>query len=108
MVDKREKRKTKNFDIFIMELSTKISKYIKLTNYNKRKIAATLKSANIKLSPETFIAKAWVKAGLTLLLIVPVFLVFPIIFPVILFLSVAIYFKEINSAKEALRNEEKT
>jgi Flp pilus assembly protein TadB len=103
VVGQREKKKTKNFEVFIDELSMKTSKYIKLTDYNKRKIAATLRSANIKLSPETFIARAWVKAGLTLLLIVPVFFIFPIIFPVILFLSIAIYFKEIRSAEEAVR-----
>jgi len=103
VVGQREKKKTKNFEVFIDELSMKTSKYIKLTDYNKRKIAATLRSANIKLSPETFIARAWVKAGITLLLIVPVFFIFPIIFPVILFLSIAIYFKEIRSAEEAVR-----
>jgi len=102
-IDRREKKKTKNFEVFINELSMKTSKHIKLTDYNKRKIAATLRSANIKLSPETFIARAWVKAGLTLLFIVPAFFMFPIIFPVILFLAIAIYFKEIRSAEEAVR-----
>jgi Flp pilus assembly protein TadB len=102
-IDRREKKKSKNFEMFINELSMKLSKFIKLTDYNGRKISATLKSANIKLSPETFIARAWVKAGLTLLFIVPAFLIFPIIFPIILFLSVAVYFKEIRSADEAVR-----
>jgi Flp pilus assembly protein TadB len=103
IIGRREKKKSKNFEIFIKELSMKLSKLIKLTDYNKRKIAATLKSANIKLSPETFIARAWVKAGLTLLSIVPAFFIFPIIFPVILCLAVAVYFKEIRSAEEAVR-----
>lgn len=102
-IDRREKKKSKNFEIFINELSMKLSKFIKLTDYNKRKIAATLKSANIKLSPETFITRAWVKAGLTLLFIVPAFFILPIVFPVILFLAVAVYFKEIRSADEAVR-----
>lgn len=102
-IDKREKKKSKNFDVFINELSMKVSKFIKITDYNKRKIASTLKSANIKLSPETYIARAWVKAGLTLLFIVPAFIIFPIIFPVILFLAIAVYFKEIRSAEEAVR-----
>jgi Flp pilus assembly protein TadB len=102
-IDRREKKKSKNFEIFINELSMKLSKFIKLTDYNKRKIAATLRSANIKLSPETFIARAWVKAGLTLLFIVPAFLIFPIVFPIVLFLAVAVYFKEIKSADEVVR-----
>lgn len=102
-IDRREKKKAKNFEVFINDLSMKVSKFIKLTDYNKRKITATLRSANIKLSPETFIARAWVKAGLTLLFIVPAFFIFPIIFPIILFLAVAVYFKEIRSADEAVR-----
>ena len=102
-IDKREKKKTKNFEIFINDLSMRSSRIIKLTDYNKRKMAATLRSANIKLSPETFIARAWLKAGMTLLFIVPAFFIFPIIFPVILFLAVAVYFKEIRSADEAVR-----
>ncbi|WFD10863.1 secretion protein F [Tepidibacter hydrothermalis] len=102
-INRREKKKSKNFEMFINELSMKLSKFSKLTDYNRRKISATLKSANIKLSPETFIARAWVKAGLTLLFIVPAFLIFPIIFPLILFLAVAVYFKEIRCADEAVR-----
>jgi len=102
-IDRREKKKSKNFEMFINELSMKLSKFIKLTDYKRRKISATLKSANIKLSPETFISRAWVKAGLTLLFIVPAFLIFPIIFPMILFLAVAVYFKEIRGADEAVR-----
>ena len=102
-IDKREKKKTKNFEIFINDLSMRSSRIIKLTDYNMRKMAATLRSANIKLSPETFIARAWIKAGMTLLFIVPAFFIFPIIFPVILFLAVAVYFKEIRSADEEVR-----
>ena len=102
-IDKREKKKTKNFEIAINDLSMRLSRIIKLSDYNKRKMAATLRSANIKLSPETFIARAWLKAGMTLVFIIPAFFIFPIIFPVILFLAVAIYFKEIRSADEAVR-----
>lgn len=102
-IDKREKKKTRNLDVLINSLSMRCSKFVKLTDYKKRKLKATLKSAGIRLSPETFISKAWIKAGMTLLFIIPGFFIFPIIFPVILFLAVAIYFKEIRSANEAVR-----
>ncbi|MDA3845703.1 MAG: secretion protein F [Vallitaleaceae bacterium] len=102
-VDRREKKKAKNFEVFINEISMKVGRFIKLTEYNKRKLAATLKSADIKLSPETYIARAWVKAGLTLIFIVPALLIFPLLFPVILFLSIATYFKEIKSADDAVK-----
>jgi len=103
IVDRREKKKTKNFEILINELSMKSSSLVKLTDDNKRKLKATLKSADIKLAPETFIARAWVKAGLILIFIIPALLIFPLIFPVLLFLSVAIYFKEIKSAEDAIK-----
>lgn len=102
-VDKREKKKSKNFDVFINEISMKVGKFIKLTDYNKRKLTATLKSAGINLAPETYIARAWVKSGLTLLFVIPALLFIPLLFPVVLFLAVAIYFKEIRSAEDAVK-----
>jgi hypothetical protein len=104
-VDKREKKKTQNFETLINEISMKVGRFIKLTDYNKRKLGSTLKSADIKLAPETFVARAWVKAGLTLIFIIPALLIFPLLFPVILFLSIAIYFKERRSAEDALKEK---
>ena len=62
-INKRQKKKVKNPDVFILELSTKISKYIKINDYKKRKFTASLKSAEINLSPETYIGRAYVKAA---------------------------------------------
>ncbi len=103
VINQRERKKSKNLHVMIDDLSMRLSKFIRLTDYNRRKLSSTLKSADIKLSPETFIARAWLKAGMTLLFIIPAIFIFPIIFPVILFLSVAVYFKEIRSADEAIR-----
>lgn len=102
-IDKREKKKSQSLDVVVSSIAVKLAKFIKLSDYKHRKLQATLKSASIKLSPEAYIAKAWVKAGLTLLVIVPAFFIFPIVSPVILFLSVAVYFKEMRSADEAVR-----
>lgn len=103
VINQRERKKSKNLHVMIDDLSMRLSKFIRLTDYNRRKLSSTLKSADIKLSPETFIARAWLKAGMTLLFIIPAIFIFPIIIPVILFLSVAVYFKEIRSADEAIR-----
>lgn len=105
IIDRREKKKTRNAEVFINEISVKCSKLVRLTDYKKRRLRATLKSSGIKLSPETFIARAWVKAGLTLLFVIPALFIFPLLFPVILFLAVAIYFKEIKSADDAIKNK---
>lgn len=103
VINQRERKKSKNLHVMIDDLSMRLSKFIRLTDYNRRKLSSTLKSADIKLAPETFIARAWLKAGMTLIFIIPAIFIFPILFPVILFLSVAVYFKEIRSADEAIR-----
>lgn len=100
-----DKRKTKSFDIILIELSTHLSKFIRLDQYKRRKTEATLKSAGIPLTPETFTAKAIIKAGLTALGIIPALLIFPIISPLVIFLAITIYFKEVMTADEALKKK---
>jgi Flp pilus assembly protein TadB len=106
-VNKRDKRKSKNLELFIIEIAEKLSKILKISPYKKRKLMSTLKSAEINLTPETFIAKAYVKAGFILLSIIPALFIFPILAPVILFTAIAMYFKEINSADQALKEKRK-
>lgn len=105
IVNKREKKKSKNFEVFINELSMKVGRLIKLTDYNQRRLSAILESAGIMLTPETYVARAWVKAGITLLFIIPALLLFPLLFPVVLFLAVAVYFKEIRRAEDAVKEK---
>ncbi|MFA9399292.1 MAG: secretion protein F [Clostridiaceae bacterium] len=104
-ISRREKKKTQNIEVYILEAATKVSKIIKLNDYKKRRMTAILKSAEINLTPETYIARAYVKAGLVLLSIIPALIILPILTPVIMFLSVAIYFKEIKLAEEKVRKQ---
>lgn len=99
------KKKIKTFDAFIYKLSLKLSKLIHFDGYKKRKVAATLKSAGINLTPETFVATAWIKTGLILLAVFPALLIFPLLTPVILFLAIAVYFKEIRRADDMLKKK---
>ncbi|GKX31375.1 hypothetical protein SH1V18_38550 [Vallitalea longa] len=104
-INKRDKRKSKNLELFILEMSQKLSKIIKLNSYKKSKLTSTLKSAGINLTPETYIAKAIVKEGLILLSIIPALFIFPILVPVIIFTSVTMYFKEVSNADKALKEK---
>jgi Flp pilus assembly protein TadB len=102
-VIKQDKNKVKVYDVFISELSARVSKFIKPDDYRKRKLASTLKSTEISLMPETYIATAWVKAGLMFLLIIPAIIFFPVIGIVVLFLAITTYFKEIQRADKMLK-----
>lgn len=100
-----DRRKTKNLDALVLELSSRLSKFIRLDKYKRRKTEATLKSAGIPMTPETFMAKAIIKAGLAALGIIPAYLIFPILCPIFAFLAITIFFREIQSADEALKKK---
>lgn len=104
-ISRREKKHTRSIEVYILLISTKLSKLIKLNDYQKRKLLGTLKSAEINLTPETYIARSYVKAGLILISIIPALFILPIITPVIVFLTVAVYFKEIKSAEDKVKKQ---
>lgn len=103
-VRSRQKRRPKKPDAVILDMAVRVSKIIRLTDFKKKRMEATLKSADIALTPETYTAQAIVKAGLAGLLIIPVLLLLPLLAPVILFLTVAIYFREIRRVDEIVKN----
>ena len=104
-VTSREKKQAKSLEAIIFDLAVKLSKYIKLGDYKKRKMISTLKSADVNLSPEMFIAKAIVKALLILAFVIPCLAFLPILAPIFIFLSIAIFFKEYNAADEIVKKK---
>lgn len=102
---KMDKKQAVSLEAIIFELSSRLSRLVRLDSYRRRKLEAVLKSAGMKLTPETYIARAWVKAGLIALLIFPLLFIFPILCPVVLFLAVAVFFKEQQTADEIMRQK---
>lgn len=98
----KQKSKAKNVDVLIGSLSVKLAKYLPMDEYKKNRMKNTLKAAGINQSPEEFMAFALVKALLVVLGVIPCLLVLPLLAPVLLFLAVMIYFKEIKKADEKL------
>lgn len=97
------KKESKSLDAVVMDMALKAARLVRLSDFKRRKLEATLKSADIQMTPETYIAKAWVKAALVGLLIIPILLIFPLLAPVILFLAIAIYFREMKQADEIVK-----
>jgi Flp pilus assembly protein TadB len=104
-VTRREKKQAKSFEAIVFDLAVKLSRFIKMNEYKKRKMTATLKSADVSLSPEIYTAKAIVKA---LLFLSPAFLclvILPILAPIFIFLAIAIFFKEYGAADEIVKKK---
>ena len=76
-----------------------------MEGFKRRKLESQLKSAGLNVTPEIYVARAWVKGGLTALLALPLLPIFPILSPVVLFLAVTIFFREKKQADEIVRQK---
>ena len=99
---KQTGEKAKSIDAMITAWSVKLAKYLPMDEYKKIRMQHTLHAAGMKETPEEFTAYAILKAGLIALAVIPCLLVFPLLAPVVLFLAVIVYFKEIRKADEKL------
>jgi hypothetical protein len=104
-VTRREKKKAKSFEAIVFDLAVKLARFIKMNDYKKRKMMATLKSADVNLSPEVYVAKSIVKATMLLLLIIPCLALIPILALVFFLLAVAVFFKEYKAADEIVKKK---
>lgn len=102
LAGKQAKSKPKTIDALLHSASVKLSKYIPMDEYKKSRMANVLSAAGFSQTPELFTAMAVVKSAAVALAVIPCLVVLPFIAPIVLFLAVLIYFKEIRKADEAL------
>ena len=105
---KKNKKQAKNSDAVLMELASKLAKVLPMDDYKRRKLTATLKSAEIPLTAEQYVSLAIVKAGLVLLGVIPCLFIVPIISPAFVIAGIGIYFSESGKAEKRItaRREE--
>lgn len=99
-VGKKQKKQERSSDAFIMELSGKIARFLPMDEYKKRKLAATLRSAEIPMTPELYMAQVYVKVGLIFVCIIPCLLTVPLLFPVFPVLGIGTFFSESGKAEK--------
>lgn len=103
-INKREKKKsTKSIEVILLEYAITLSKYISLDEYKKDSLEVALRSAQIKISPETYVANVYIKTGLILLVGVSSFFITPFLSILFLIIASVVYFKEYNKANNILK-----
>lgn len=102
-IGKMKKKKAKNADAFIMDIAIKVSKFIPIDSYRKRKLTATLKSAEIFMTAEVYLAQSYVKTAVVLFAVLPCLLIAPIISPVFVIIGIGVYFSETTMADKLLK-----
>lgn len=100
-----DKKISKTIDTVLVETAGKLGKIFRMDKYKRNRLEKTLRSAGIKMTPEAFTVYAMLKAFGICLLAVPCSFLFPLIIPLIVILAVAVYFKEIGKADEAMREK---
>ena len=104
-VGRQEKKQARSVDALLMGWAVKLSKHIHMDEYKRRRLQNILSAAGMGMTPEVYSAFAIVKAGAVLLGVIPCLLVMPLLAPVIVFLAVAVYFKENQRADEKLKGK---
>ena len=102
---RNDKKLSKSIEAIMLGIATKLGKIIPMDKYKKSRLESTLKSAGIKMTPETFTALSFVKAFSVALLAVPCAFFMPLLIPFFIILAVAIYFRENDKADEKMREK---
>lgn len=103
-LNKRDKKKKLlNLNIFCLEYATKLSKFIKLDEYKREKLRLTLRSAQINISPETYMADVYIKTIITILIGIILYCIHPVLSVIGILLVPAVYMQEYNKANVILK-----
>lgn len=104
-LSKKQKVKTSTLNIWLGNLADFLAKHMKLNEFKKAQLEADLKTAQMDITPEKFKANAIVKALLIGIFAIPMAFIFPILSPVVLFLAVFLYRRELKSVSVRIRHK---
>ena len=96
---KRQTEKTSSIDVWLGNLASFLAKHLPMNEFRREELAADLKTAQMEVTPEMYTANAIVKALLIGVLAVPVYFIFPILTPVVLFLAFVLYRMNIKAVR---------
>jgi len=100
---KQDKKLAKTVEAWLMVWAVRASRFVRMDEYRRSRMKNILKASGITMTPEVYMAYAYVKAGAVLLGVIPCLFVFPLLAPVVVFLAIAVYFKETKKADEQLK-----
>lgn len=106
-LNKRQKKKTRVIEVWLQSLASWVSKRLRLNEYKRMQLEIDLKSAGMNISPERHVANSIVKAALVGIFAVPVFFIFPLMTPVVIALSIYMYFHEKRGVANRIKAKRK-
>lgn len=102
-LSKKQKDKSSGLDVWLKGVATVISKKMRISEFKRIQLEADLKTAQMDITPEMFKANVIVKASIVGIMAIPVFFIFPLICPVILFMTFFLYHREVKSVSARIK-----
>lgn len=88
---KQQKEKTSSLDVWLSSFASFIARKLKLNEFKRAQLESDLRTAQMDISPEMFMANAIVKSLIVGVFAIPVFFILPVLSPIILFLAFILY-----------------
>lgn len=101
----KQKVKTSGLDVWLGNLASWLAKRIRINEFKRVQLEADLQTAQIEITPEMFKANAIVKALLIGVFAIPVLFIFPLFCPVIIFLAIFLYSREMKSIGNRIKEK---
>ena len=101
----KQKVKTSGLDVWLGNLASWLAKRIRINEFKRVQLEADLQTAQIEITPEMFKANAIVKALLIGVFAIPVLFIFPLLCPVIIFLAIFLYSREMKSIGNRIKEK---
>ena len=92
--------RTEKKDALFLGWAIKLSRYIRMDEYKRHRLERTLNAAGMDMTPEVYLAYTILKPAASLLAVIPCLLIFPLLSPIVVLLSILLYFKESRKAEE--------
>lgn len=109
MLSKKQQgiRSEKLLDVYITRIAVKLAPLIHMDKLKRDKLQTVLAIAGIPLSPEVYLLKAHITAGLVALCALPLLPILPLFVPILIGLAVALWFSTYYSAFDYVKKRRK-
>lgn len=106
-LSKQQKADNSAINIFLGEVAKWLAKHIHMNEFTKVQLESDLQTAQIDMTPEMYRANAIVKAAIIAIFAIPLFFIWPIAAPIILFLAIAVFISETRKVKKIIGDKRK-
>ena len=102
---KRQKKKTNPLEIWLREIANWLSGKLRLNEYKRLQLESDLKTADMTMTPEMYVANCIVKAVFIGVFAIPVLFFSPILALIIAVIAVIMYFNEYKKVGNIIKEK---